>query len=657
MIDNIEITFTELIGVMPRVLAESSKQCYSALVLPRPTQAHLDYLLFAAIFTVPVLVLFRGCVYLYNLNSARSRVESAELASLDETNGVLKFDTQGPYILVKERGLKVRISSTAAALGQTAVYETTQECKIPGSYTVESVESSVIAIVDPSNVPIGTAFRLRHGAKDLLVTAFHVAREAARMDQCYLYSLDGKRIPFDRDWKIFLASADGEDSSEGAEPGFDIVAIDVPTHMWAALGVRGLNLGRKFKANSCSVRVYGWDSEGQHQSRGIAKPSGRRVFEFFHYCSTNVSWSGSPLISNVSGQVIGVHLGTREDRKSNRATCLLPLLRPTSERTQESEVHSAVWAKAGKGFGKKRYVRKGGKRRVVVDVANQGQHYHDGDAVGDDLWRSTGGAWGDYILALDDYNDTQESWSPPRIDTREGNLCSSPREHGSKALSPRDQYFLTTQEGRKAPKKSHEPGLGNESGNPSTKTSANKRKPRHTKHGKDYANEQSTSTSSASCLGSLGCSASPDYIQSAELLASELSAEVAFLNQGNSQTKDQTRDKPKPIKRKGIPGQIDALKQSIVHLRSITQEQLNSNEELSRAFQVTFSRLANLEQTLQRVPVQKTGKGGSKPSKETEATSHGRKHGKGGRKNKTKLGETDTRTKPAKESRERSERR
>lgn len=268
---------------------------------------------------------------------------------------------------------------------------------------------------------LGVGFRLSFNAKTYLVTAAHVLNEAKQYD---LHIRVGNRtFPVDREWKLKLFSS---------QESLDFAFLEVPDGVWAVLGVKALVLGNLSLAKVRGVSLYGFSATRDPQvSYGTASATPSRLFRIHHDCWSAKGYSGSPLIAD--GKVIGIHTGAKPTGPAlNEATSFAVL--KDYMRSKESEQKSETWSENQDDEFDRRYnefdedivLDAHGPKVVNNEYKSRGYSYSRRpiqvtEAEEARLWDETGGRWGDYMVAIDELDESdlgpEPKWESSNVST------------------------------------------------------------------------------------------------------------------------------------------------------------------------------------------------------------------------------------------------
>lgn len=239
-------------------------------------------------------------------------------------------------------------------------------------------------------------------------------------------------FPIDREWKIKTFSP--------AES-LDFVLLAVPAGVWSVLGVKALVLGNLSHAKVRGVSLYGLSATKEPQvSYGTASATPSRLFRLNHDCWSAKGYSGSPLIAD--GKVIGIHTGAKPTGPAlNEATSFAVL--KDFMRTKESEQKSETWSVVQDDEFDNRYDEF--EEDYIFDHADSGSHDYDYRSKGYSYsrrpakvstaeearaWNETGGKWGDFMVKLDELDESdlgpEPEWETAGVSTSANQTTPAP---------------------------------------------------------------------------------------------------------------------------------------------------------------------------------------------------------------------------------------
>jgi len=144
---------------------------------------------------------------------------------------------------------------------------------------------------------IGMGCRVKVGKATYVLTARHVLHALKNVYNPKLSSAK-KQVPMQPDWKVVTYSNEA-----------DFALLHVPDEFWPFLEVAALDLG-SLGLNE-SVHAVGPLGTGFGIAYGTVDPSLSKNLNLYHSISTDVGWSGAPIISGRA--VVGLHLGFNKD--------------------------------------------------------------------------------------------------------------------------------------------------------------------------------------------------------------------------------------------------------------------------------------------------------------------------------------------------------
>jgi len=214
--------------------------------------------------------------------------------------GELKFDVNGPYILIQVNGCdrQVRIAQSDLSCLSYGSLGLTRgaEALLPGAVMVPSQPVKGQVFFTLAGKTVGSGFRTNHFGYDALVTAFHVGKALSETGGDWTISLGDQEIVMDsamrEEMRVTKYSLE-----------LDVVIFTVPSAIWSVLGVKSAKIAKT--PLGPSISTVGQSSGDMVRSYGVVTKTAS-CFGFRHTASTERGWSGAPLVSE-SGAVIGMH--------------------------------------------------------------------------------------------------------------------------------------------------------------------------------------------------------------------------------------------------------------------------------------------------------------------------------------------------------------
>jgi hypothetical protein len=227
-----------------------------------------------------------------------TRAKSMTMVAL---TGELKFDVNGPYLLImvngSERQVRVSQSDLACLAFSSAASNRGAEALLPGAVMVPSSPVKGQVFFQVGGKIIGSGFRTSHFGEDALITAFHVGKALA--DSGADFSICRGDVEVVMTSELRLEMKISKVSSE-----LDFVSFVPPAAVFSVLGVKTMKLAKT--PIGPSVNITGVSSGDMVKSFGVVSKA-TDLFQFRHSVSTEKGWSGAP-ICNESGAIVGMHV-------------------------------------------------------------------------------------------------------------------------------------------------------------------------------------------------------------------------------------------------------------------------------------------------------------------------------------------------------------
>jgi hypothetical protein len=178
---------------------------------------------------------------------------------------------------------------------------------------------SLVTLQAESGKHLGVGARVNYQGSTVLLTCAHVLMASRQQPGCKIFickqNKQGElmRLELPADTKV----AFGHTSSN-----FDAVALEVDPVVWSKLGVGAARVVTP-RATNTTTQAYGYQMGKWHCSTGTAIPA-PKPGSFYHTCSTQAGWSGSPLYCS-QDSIVGLHRAAGVIGRYNLATILFPL--------------------------------------------------------------------------------------------------------------------------------------------------------------------------------------------------------------------------------------------------------------------------------------------------------------------------------------------
>jgi len=279
----------------------SLQEVYNALVLSALT---LSVVLGSGALGYCVLVFVRwwmtslvgGFVYGVKVVSSFLRSSRHTFEPEEELWGEVQCTSRGLHLSVQVGGRNLKVRAKPGQLVEMLLATRAppvNESVIPTSLTMKSPLPSYQVSLLSDGVLVGSGFRVVLGGRSLLITAKHVLSQLKGMQgHAEVVSASGRKHALDKRLLVRMNTS------------FDVVAIDFPDHVAAALGVRAVNVGPTPPPGGW-LNIHGLVDGESVRSVGVVGQL-KGLFSFRHDCSTTPGYSGAPLIHE--GRAVGVHL-------------------------------------------------------------------------------------------------------------------------------------------------------------------------------------------------------------------------------------------------------------------------------------------------------------------------------------------------------------
>jgi hypothetical protein len=215
--------------------------------------------------------------------------------------GELKFDVNGPYILIVVNGSERQVRLSQGDLGclaySSAGMTRGSEALLPGAVLVPSSPVKGQVFFTLAGKTVGSGFRTSHFGYDALVTAFHVAKGLGESGGDWSISLGDREVVMDREMREHMTLTKWSTD-------LDVAIFKMPPAIWSVLGVKSAKVSKT--PLGPSISTTGVTSGDMVRSYGVVTKVTSN-FGFKHTASTERGWSGAPLVSE-SGAVIGMHV-------------------------------------------------------------------------------------------------------------------------------------------------------------------------------------------------------------------------------------------------------------------------------------------------------------------------------------------------------------
>jgi len=210
-------------------------------------------------------------------------------------DGVVKWDTNGPYIMAYHLGKSLRVnvkSESLVSLLLKPAIPVVDETRIADSQVDPMAFHSGTVQFLVNGKLLGFGFRTTVKGRSVIVTTCHG-----------LQSLLGK--------EVMLAGPSGQikmppNSIYAKFPGLDVVCLEFSNVVYTTLGVKSLKIAAPGVGSP--IHVHGYMDGQRVRSIGVIAGLVRKsAARFKHTASTVEGFSGSPVL-NTTGQVVGMHL-------------------------------------------------------------------------------------------------------------------------------------------------------------------------------------------------------------------------------------------------------------------------------------------------------------------------------------------------------------
>jgi hypothetical protein len=242
-------------------------------------------------------VLFRGVKWFIAYRQLKRSIEDlpkAVQSHTDVTPGRIKSDVNGLYseLFIGEKEYRIRLETSVSELllhTNRSLPEKEMAIQTSRFNSLSQLPSGVVSLTVEDKV-VGMGSRVLIGDKSYLVTASHLMPRLVG-EQTYICSTTKR-------WKI----VDCDFWSNGK---LDVLLINIPSGVWAELGVKALGFGEAI--HGATTQVHGYAHGELAFSVGTILKSSD-LFQLKHTASTLHGWSGTPLIIN--NKVVAIHTGS-----------------------------------------------------------------------------------------------------------------------------------------------------------------------------------------------------------------------------------------------------------------------------------------------------------------------------------------------------------
>lgn len=178
---------------------------------------------------------------------------------------------------------------------------------------------SLVTLQSESGKHLGVGARVNYQGSTVLLTCAHVLMTSRRQPGCKVFICKQNK---QGDLMRLELPADTVVAFGHSNPNFDAVALEVDPVIWSKLGVGAARVVAP-RATNTTTQAFGFQMGKWHCSTGTAIPA-PRPGSFYHTCSTQAGWSGSPLYCS-QDTIVGLHRAAGVIGRYNLATILFPL--------------------------------------------------------------------------------------------------------------------------------------------------------------------------------------------------------------------------------------------------------------------------------------------------------------------------------------------